>query len=160
QALFAHCVGQTLNAVQEAWNRRPKALAHADRLAEALGLDMAAVGWAPTVDNFLGRVTKARILLAVQDARGEAAAQRIDHLKKGDMATEAEQVLAGSGWLPEPLRTPRAQSADPVVEAERPPVDEAKAPSAAIGGEQAIDAAPDDADAGGRQADPHAHAAE
>ncbi|MNU01487.1 hypothetical protein D3C72_2449110 [compost metagenome] len=25
-------------------------------------------------------------------------------MKKGDMAREAERLLAGSGWLPEPLR--------------------------------------------------------
>lgn len=35
---------------------------------------------------------------------GESAAQLIDHLKMGEMATEAERLLAGSGWLPEPLR--------------------------------------------------------
>jgi ParB family chromosome partitioning protein len=28
----------------------------------------------------------------------------IDHLKKGDMAKEAERLLDGTGWLPEPLR--------------------------------------------------------
>ena len=75
---------------------------------EALGLDMAAAGWTPTVDNYLGRVTKARILEAVREAKGDAAAQLIDHLKKPDMAREAERLLAGTGWLPEPLRTPDA----------------------------------------------------
>ncbi|MEW6017816.1 MAG: ParB/RepB/Spo0J family partition protein, partial [Pseudomonadota bacterium] len=65
KALLAHCVGLTVNAVAEPYNRRPKAIAHADRLAAAVGLDMAAAGWTPTVDNFLGRVTKARILGAV-----------------------------------------------------------------------------------------------
>ena len=30
--------------------------------------------------------------------------QLIDHLKKGDMAREAERLLEGTGWLPEPLR--------------------------------------------------------
>ncbi len=44
QALFAHCVGLSVNAVHEAWNRRPRALAHADRLAQAVDLDMAAAG--------------------------------------------------------------------------------------------------------------------
>ena len=53
QALFAHCVSLTVNAVNEAYNRRPRAIAHADRLAEALSLDIAAIGWMPTVDNFL-----------------------------------------------------------------------------------------------------------
>ena len=30
----------------------------------------------------------------------------IGHLKKADMASEAEQLLQGTGWLPEALRTP------------------------------------------------------
>ena len=33
-----------------------------------------------------------------------SSAQLIDHLKKADMAKEAERLLDGSGWLPEPLR--------------------------------------------------------
>ena len=36
KALLAHCVGLTVNAVHEAYNRRPKAIAHADRIAEAM----------------------------------------------------------------------------------------------------------------------------
>ena len=124
-ALFAHCVSLSVNAVHEAWNRRPRAFAHADRLAQAVDLDMAE-SWSPTAANFLGRVTKARILQAVAEGKGERAADRIEHLKKVEMATEAETLLAGSGWLPEPLRTPGrvfAASVDtveiePTVEAE------------------------------------------
>ena len=103
-ALFAHCVSLSVNAVHEAWNRRPKAFAHADRLAQMVDLDLAA-SWTPTAANFLGRVTKARILQAVAEGRGQRAADRLEHLKKVEMATEAETLLAGSGWLPEPLRT-------------------------------------------------------
>ncbi len=33
-----------------------------------------------------------------------SSAELIGHLKKGDMAKEAERLLADSGWLPEPLR--------------------------------------------------------
>ena len=47
---------------------------------------------------------KARILEAVREAKGEGTAQLLDHLKKGEMATEAERLLKGSGWLPEVLR--------------------------------------------------------
>ena len=68
-------------------------------------LDVAAAGWSPTVDNYFGRVTKARIVEAVREAKGEAAAQLIAHLKKSEMAVRAEELLAGSGWIPEPLRT-------------------------------------------------------
>lgn len=105
-ALFAHCVSLSVNAVVEAWNRRPRALLHTDRLAEAVGLDMSA-HWSPTADNFLGRVTKMRILAAVTESRGEQAAAGIAHLKKAEMAGEAESLMKGAGWLPEPLRTPR-----------------------------------------------------
>ena len=50
----------------------PRRLAHADTLARAVNLDMVAAGWSPTVDNYLGRVPKARILEAVREAKGEA----------------------------------------------------------------------------------------
>ncbi|MGE0765555.1 MAG: ParB/RepB/Spo0J family partition protein [Hyphomicrobiaceae bacterium] len=105
QALFAHCIGLTINAVHQPYDRRPKALRHAGRLASAVALDMAAAGWKPTVDAFLGRVTKARILDAVREAKGDKPAERIAHQKKAEMAKEAERLLDGTGWLPEPLRT-------------------------------------------------------
>jgi ParB family chromosome partitioning protein len=38
-------------------------------------------------------------------AKGEQATQLIDHLKKAEMAKEAERLLDSSGWVPEPLRT-------------------------------------------------------
>jgi ParB family chromosome partitioning protein len=105
EALFAHCVALTLNATHDAYNRRPRALAHAGRLAETLSLDMVAARWLPTAENYLGRVTKAHILEAVREAKGEQAAQRIEGLKKDAMAEAAAQMLTGSGWLPEALRT-------------------------------------------------------
>ena len=114
QHLFAHCVACTVNATYDAYNRRPRALAHADRLAAAVDLDMAGVGWTPTVDNFLGRVTKARIVAAVREARGERLAQLIEHLKKGEMAERAQGLLGGTGWVPEPLRTPGRDLPGPV----------------------------------------------
>lgn len=104
KALFAHCVSLSLNAVVEPWNKRPGALAHADALAATLQFDMVEAGWSPTVDNYLGRVTKARIVQAVREARGEDSAQLIDHMKKDLMAREAARLLEGSNWLPEPLR--------------------------------------------------------
>lgn len=105
EALFAHCVALTLNATHDAYNRRPRALVHAGRLAETMSLDLVAAGWVPMAENYLGRVTKARILEAVCEAKGEQAAQRLEGLKKGDMAEAAAQMLAGTGWLPEALRT-------------------------------------------------------
>lgn len=122
--LLAHCVSYGINALFERPNPYgsgvsqhglEQRLREADRLSHATGLDIVDAGWRPTVDNYLGRVTKSRILEAVREGAGEQAAQLIDHLKKGDMAKEAERLLADSGWLPEPLRlidhdAPPAQS--------------------------------------------------
>jgi ParB family chromosome partitioning protein len=121
-ALLAHCVSFGVNALYEKGDRYggpgvsvhgvQRRIAQADRLARAVGLDMVDAGWRPTVDNYLGRVTKPRILEAVREAKGEQSAQLIDHLKKADMAKEAERLLDGTGWLPEPLRTSEAMNAD------------------------------------------------
>ena len=118
-ALFAHCASVTVNVVNEPWNHRPGAFEHGDRLARAVDLDMVAAGWTPTVDNYLGRVPKVRILEALREAKGEACAQLIDHLKKPNMAKEAERLLAGTGWVPEPLRMlDDGSTAEPTREAE------------------------------------------
>jgi ParB family chromosome partitioning protein len=96
--LFAHCVSLTVNAVPERHQPRREALRHADRLAAAVSLDMASAGWAATADNYLGRVTKAQIMEAVSEAKGEDTARLIEHMKKGDMTKEAERLLQGRGW--------------------------------------------------------------
>ena len=113
-ALLAHCVSYGVNALYERPNpysgsgvseqAQQLRFAQADRLARATGLDMVQAGWRPTVGNYLGRITKSRILESVREGAGERAAQLIDHMKKGDMAKEAERLLADTGWLPEPLR--------------------------------------------------------
>ncbi len=104
-SLLAHCVALTVQAVRLPYDRRPRALAHADVLAVAVGLDMTAC-WAPTVNSYFGRVTKARILEAVREAVSDEAADRLAGLKKAEMAEAAERLLAGIGWLPALLRTP------------------------------------------------------
>jgi ParB family chromosome partitioning protein len=125
-ALLAHCVSYGVNALYERPNPHSSGgvsqhtldmrLAQADRLTRATGLDLVEAGWRPTFGNYLNRVTKPRILQAVREGAGEQAAQLIDHLKKGDMAKEAERLLADTGWLPEPLRlVADAESSTPEV---------------------------------------------
>jgi ParB family chromosome partitioning protein len=108
--LLAHCVGLTLNAVH-GWERRPAAWAHADVLAESVGLDMTAY-WTPTARSYFGQVTKARICEAVREAASEDAAAGIAGLKKPEMAQAAEQLVAATGWLPPLLRTARSVAHD------------------------------------------------
>ena len=111
-ALLAHCASRTVNALRLPWDRKPRTLQTADRLAGALALDMAK-DWTPTVDSYLGRVTKVHILEAVAEGVSEDAARHIADKKKPEMAEAAEQRLAGSGWLPAALRTPKAEAEQP-----------------------------------------------
>ena len=154
-ALLAHCVSFGVNALYEKGDRYggpgvsahgvQQRIAQADRLAHAVGLDLVEAGWRPTVDNYLGRVTKPRILEAVREAKGDQAAQLIDHLKKAEMAKEAERLLDGTGWLPEPLRV--ADSAN----VSDTPTDTEKLPDFLTGGE---------GDVAADESEPHPIAAE
>jgi ParB family transcriptional regulator, chromosome partitioning protein len=146
--LFAHCASFGVNALYEKGDRYgasvsshtvEQRIAEADRLAQAVDLDMAQAGWRPTVENYLGRVPKCRILEAVQEGAGERAAQLIDHLKKGDMAKEAERLLADTGWLPEPLRIDTADDAR--VEAAEAENDEEALPEFLAGDDEETEAA-------------------
>lgn len=114
-SLLAHCVSLSVNAVKVGSGRSP-ALAHADQLATALALDMRDY-WTPTVDSYLGRVTKEHILSAVREGVSEEAAGRIDGLKKQPMAEAAEAALAETRWLPALLRTEPEASAPQVLQA-------------------------------------------
>ncbi len=122
-ALFAHCASLTVNSVKQPWERKPRAHETADRLATAVALDMTA-HWRPTARTYFGRITKAHIAGAVREAVSDEAAERLLTMKKQPMAEAAEQLLAGTGWLPSLLRTsePQAQArsqdeaADPVME--------------------------------------------
>lgn len=119
-ALLAYCAASTVNALRLPWDRKARSLETADRLAEALALDVAK-DWTPTVASYLGRVTKAHIVEAVTEGVSEEAARRIADMKKPDMAQAAEQLLAGTGWLPAALRTtqPEAEAEGSIpVEAE------------------------------------------
>jgi ParB family chromosome partitioning protein len=136
-ALLAHCVSYGVNALYEkptpysgsgvSQHTLDMRLAQADRLARATRLDMVEVGWRPTVGNYLGRVTKTRILQAVREGAGEPAAQLIDHLKKAEMAKEAERLLAEAGWLPEPLRLTAPGTSDATSTALGEPSDQSTA---------------------------------
>ena len=126
--LFAACASHSLNAQIEPVSRYgdgrisasilQRRLAQAARISDAIGFDMAACGWVPTVETYLGKVPKPRILEAVREAKGDAAAERIAGMRKPDMATEAETLLAGTGWLPKPLRDASYSRHDDVPDSE------------------------------------------
>ncbi|MEC4594831.1 ParB/RepB/Spo0J family partition protein [Nitrospirillum amazonense] len=108
--LLAFCVATLVHGVQAPWSYDPRRLAHADALATILDLDMSR-HWSATVDSYLGRVTKARIVEAVGEGVSARDAEAISGLKKGEMAEQAERLLAGKPWLPALLRTVRREPA-------------------------------------------------
>ena len=130
-ALLAHCMSLGINALYERPNplsgsgisekQLQARMAEADRLARVTDLDMAEAGFRPTVANYFGRVTKQRILEAIAEGVGESTANLLDLQKKDkmSMAAEAEERLADTGWLPEPLRL---FVEEPVAEADEPDV--------------------------------------
>jgi ParB family transcriptional regulator, chromosome partitioning protein len=102
-ALLAHCVALTVNAVQAPGHRGIEGGEHAEVLARELALGMSTY-WQPTVENYLGRVSKERICEAVREGVSDDAAKNIATLRKAAMADAAAERLAGKNWLPTLLR--------------------------------------------------------
>jgi ParB family transcriptional regulator, chromosome partitioning protein len=103
-SLLAVCVGFTVTAIASREDEAPAAA-----LALAVGLDMHA-WWTPTAAGYFDHVSKAKALEGVQAfAPGEV--NRLGKLKKAQIASEAERLAAGTGWLPTIFR---AQEATPV----------------------------------------------
>ena len=115
--LLAVASAFSVNAVQKPHERpgQPR-LAHADRLAASLKLDMAQ-WWQPTAASYIGRVSKALILEAVSEGVSPEAADNLSKLKKDELAASAEERLAGKRWLPAILRTPALATADEALAA-------------------------------------------
>ena len=110
--LMACCAGVGVYAVRDPHDRKPDALAHAETLATATGLDMTGT-WSATAASYFSRVSKARVLEAVTEATSPEEAGRIAGFKKGHMAEAAERLVEGRGWLPPGLRTAPAVDPDP-----------------------------------------------
>lgn len=115
--LLAYCAASRIDAVRTKQHRADEPrLVHADRLAEALDLDMAA-WWEPTRESYFGRVSKKLALEAVAEGTHASAAQGLAECKKETVIREAEKRLVGTGWLPTILRGSeiKAEHSQPVV---------------------------------------------
>jgi ParB family transcriptional regulator, chromosome partitioning protein len=92
-SLLAVCVAVSVGAVTSREDDVPAAA-----LAQAVGLDMHG-WWSSTAAGYFEHVSKAKALEAVQVfAPGQV--NRLAKLKKAELASEAERLAAGSGWLP------------------------------------------------------------
>jgi ParB family transcriptional regulator, chromosome partitioning protein len=95
-SLLAACVAMTLDAVTPREDAVPAAA-----LAQAVGLDMHD-WWTPTAEGYFAQVSKAKVLEAVRVFAPEHAV-RLLKLKKDALASEAERLAVGTGWLPNML---------------------------------------------------------
>jgi ParB family chromosome partitioning protein len=100
--LLAYLAGLALDAVQV--KGRADRHDHADRLAEALSLDMRE-WWTPTVEGFYQRLPKSALAHVVADAKVPPLGVAIASLSKAEAVRLVAGALEGTGWLPEPLRT-------------------------------------------------------
>ncbi|SDE09495.1 ParB/RepB/Spo0J family partition protein [Paraburkholderia lycopersici] len=107
--LLAVCVAPTVDVVTlRASKDQP-----GETLAQAVGLDMAA-WWKPTAEGYFRHVSKAAILDAARTF-ASSDVTRLAKLRKGDLATEAERLASGTGWMPAVFggtATPADTSAD------------------------------------------------
>ncbi|MEE9937500.1 MAG: ParB N-terminal domain-containing protein [Achromobacter xylosoxidans] len=77
---------------------------HLDRLSSIVDLDMGK-WWRPTVQSYLGHVSKDRIAAVVSEAVGAEQAEGLLTMKKAEAAAAAEELLADTRWVPELMRT-------------------------------------------------------
>ena len=103
--LLAVCVASTVDVVT------PRATVQqpGEELAQAVGLDMAA-WWKPTAEGYFKHVSKAVILDAVGEFAPESV-NRLAKLKKADIASEAERLADGTGWMPAIFKAASPQEA-------------------------------------------------
>ena len=99
QRLLTFLVAFTVNGIAGTDAGRPVN----DGLARALGLDMTR-WWSATGEAYLQHVSKARVVEVVHTVAGAKAAGPLAALKKDAAVAQAEQLLAGRGWLPDCLR--------------------------------------------------------
>lgn len=72
-------------------------------LADLFEVDMT-TWWEPSMDTFISLVPKALLAEAVGDVTNKANGESVLQLKKDAAIASAAKALAGTGWLPKPLR--------------------------------------------------------
>ena len=103
--LMAVCAAATVDVITpRATSQQP-----GEGLAQAVGLNMAA-WWQPSAEGYFQHISKAMILEAVGEFAPDHVS-RLEKLKKAELASEAERLVQGSGWMPAIFRGQAAQDA-------------------------------------------------
>lgn len=96
---LAFCTAPGYSSIQVREDGSNAAEAH----MKAFGVNMAE-WWQPTAANMLNLIPKAKKLEIVTEAKGAEAAAGIANFKKDALTGAAEELLAGSGWVPSLFR--------------------------------------------------------
>ncbi len=99
--LIAFCTAVAFDAMAGTVGQRERD--ETQPLAQALALDMAD-WWQPTAGGYFEALSKAKIAQTVAEVLGADQAAGLADMKKADAARVAEQRLAGTRWVPAPLR--------------------------------------------------------
>ncbi|RWF89599.1 MAG: ParB/RepB/Spo0J family partition protein [Mesorhizobium sp.] len=113
-SLLAFGAAHAVNAVEKKFTDRKKGIEQANQLGRALNVDMSE--WFETTgDSYFKHVNRTTIELAVAEAKGREAELSVKAAaKKTEAVMIAERLVAGSGWIPAPVRIAAVDDARPV----------------------------------------------
>ncbi|MDW9583928.1 chromosome partitioning protein ParB [Sinorhizobium meliloti] len=109
-SLLAFGAAHSVNAVEKKFTDRKRGIEQANQLGRALKVSMP--DWFETTgDSYFKHVNRTTIELSVAEARGSDAELSVRAAaKKSEAVTIADRLVAGSGWIPAPVRLARAEA--------------------------------------------------
>ncbi|PZP57597.1 MAG: hypothetical protein DI604_34615 [Delftia acidovorans] len=107
--LLAFGAAHSVNAVEKKFTDRKKGVEQANQLGRALKVNMP--DWFETTGgSYFKHVNRTTIELTVAEARGSEAELSVRAAaKKSEAVTIADRLLAGTGWIPAPVRIAPAE---------------------------------------------------
>ncbi|RVG79119.1 ParB N-terminal domain-containing protein [Sinorhizobium meliloti] len=108
-SLLAFGAAHSINAVEKKFTDRNWGIEQANQLGRALKVNMP--DWFETTgDSYFKHVNRTTIELAVRDAKGSEAELSVRAAaKKSEAVTIADRLVAGTGWIPAPVRIAPAE---------------------------------------------------
>lgn len=109
-SLLAFGAAHSVNAVEKKFTDRKKGIEQANQLGRALKVNMP--DWFETTgDSYFRHVNRTTIELSLAEARGSEAELSVRAAaKKSEAVTIADRLVAGTGWIPSPLRIAPAEA--------------------------------------------------
>ncbi|RVP81343.1 hypothetical protein CN096_37440 [Sinorhizobium meliloti] len=108
--LLACGAAHSVNAAEKKFTDRNKGIEQANQLGRALEVKMS--DWFETTgDSYFKHVNRTTIELSVAEARGSDAELSVRAAaKKSEAVTIADRLVAGTGWIPAPVRVAPAEA--------------------------------------------------